>query len=160
MASVPHSLLPDGAKGLVLDCDGTLMDTMSQHWQAWKLACAEFGLGITVDDFIGYAGKPGDEIAKILAGQQVRGALAALVLQHECRPVTVDALAVQGKALDVDAFIKWKRDWYTEQLHTVGDTHTVVADSACNIRLPTWWMGTILVFAHCVINRLLIAIHR
>ncbi len=67
---------------------------------------------------------------------------------------------MQGKALDVDAFIKWKRDWYTERLHTVGDRHTAVADGACSIRLPTRWMGTILVFAHWVSNRLLITIRR
>jgi hypothetical protein len=50
---VPPELLPDGAKGLVFDCDGTLMDTMSQHWMSWRLACAKFGLPMTVQQFIG-----------------------------------------------------------------------------------------------------------
>ena len=50
---VPPELLPDGAKGLVFDCDGTLMDTMSQHWESWRLACAKFGLQMTLQQFIG-----------------------------------------------------------------------------------------------------------
>ena len=68
-AAVPEHLLPAGARGLVFDCDGTLLDTMSTHWQAWKLACQRFGLSITVQQFIGWAGKPGDEIVCLLCEQ-------------------------------------------------------------------------------------------
>jgi beta-phosphoglucomutase-like phosphatase (HAD superfamily) len=53
-AIIPPELLPDGAKGLVLDCDGTLMDTMSQHSTSWRLACTKFGIKMTVQQFIGY----------------------------------------------------------------------------------------------------------
>lgn len=97
---ITPELLPDGAKGLVLDCDGTLMDTMSQHWTSWRLACAKFGVKMTVQQFIGYmiiccvgeqtcpavlrtegmlharfrrrfAGKPGSEIIALLCEEQV-----------------------------------------------------------------------------------------
>ena len=51
--AISPELLPDGAKGLVFDCDGTLMDTMSQHWTSWRLACAKFGVKMTVQQFIG-----------------------------------------------------------------------------------------------------------
>jgi hypothetical protein len=37
-------LLPEGAKGLVFDCDGTLVDSMEQHYIAWKATCDKFGL--------------------------------------------------------------------------------------------------------------------
>lgn len=100
--AVPPELLPNGAKGLVFDCDGTLMDTMSQHWQSWRLACAKFGLDMTVEQFLSYAGKPGDEIVKILCKEQ-------------------------GKTIDQAAFMKWKRDWYLEQIHLVRPVEPVLA---------------------------------
>ncbi len=37
-------LLPEGAKGLVFDCDGTLIDSMEQLYIAWKATCDKFGL--------------------------------------------------------------------------------------------------------------------
>jgi beta-phosphoglucomutase-like phosphatase (HAD superfamily) len=50
-------LLPESVRGLVFDCDGTLLDTMSSHWASWQAACEKFGLLMTSEDFLGFAGK-------------------------------------------------------------------------------------------------------
>lgn len=63
-------LLPESVRGLVFDCDGTLLDTMSSHWASWQAACEKFGLLMTSEDFLGFAGKPGPEIVDILVRQQ------------------------------------------------------------------------------------------
>lgn len=47
MSPIPYSLLPPEAKGLVFDCDGTLIDSMETHLAAWGATCEEFGLSIT-----------------------------------------------------------------------------------------------------------------
>lgn len=100
--AISPELLPDGAKGLVLDCDGTLMDTMSQHWTSWRLACAKFGVKMTVQQFIGFAGKPGAEIISVLCKEQ-------------------------GADIDQAAFIRFKRDWYLSQINMVRPVEPVLA---------------------------------
>lgn len=60
------------AQGIVFDCDGTLLDTMTLHWQSWKEACAHFELPITLAWWLAQAGKPADEILRLLCEQEVR----------------------------------------------------------------------------------------
>ena len=58
-------------QGIVFDCDGTLLDTMTLHWQSWKEACAHFGLPITLPWWLAQAGKPADEILRLLCDMEV-----------------------------------------------------------------------------------------
>ena len=58
--------LPKGTQGIVFDCDGTLIDTMSLHWKSWQEACARFGLTITLQWWQAQAGKPAEEILDLL----------------------------------------------------------------------------------------------
>jgi len=46
------------AKGLIFDCDGTLLDTMPLYFQSWQLACTELSLPFTIDRFYSLAGMP------------------------------------------------------------------------------------------------------
>lgn len=66
----PDLLIPDGVKGIVFDCDGTLLDTMPIHWKAWCQICSETGLVFTKADFYTLAGVPGKKIISVLAQQQ------------------------------------------------------------------------------------------
>ena len=63
--------LPHGTKGIVFDCDGTLLDTMTLHWQSWREACAHFRLLITLEWWRAQAGKTSDDILTVLCEMQV-----------------------------------------------------------------------------------------
>lgn len=62
--------LPLGVKGLIFDCDGTLLDTMPLHWSAWCAICDETGLKFDKESFYALAGVPGREIIRELANEQ------------------------------------------------------------------------------------------
>ena len=58
--------------GLVFDLDGTVLDTMADHWQAWQQLSHEYGFKITVDQLLSLAGKPTKAILELLCQEQVR----------------------------------------------------------------------------------------
>lgn len=62
--------LPLEVKGLIFDCDGTLLDTMPLHWSAWCAICNETGLKFDKESFYALAGVPGREIIRELAIEQ------------------------------------------------------------------------------------------
>jgi beta-phosphoglucomutase-like phosphatase (HAD superfamily) len=37
--------LPDTTKGFIFDCDGTLVDSMTLHMEAWKYAFRKYNAG-------------------------------------------------------------------------------------------------------------------
>ncbi len=56
---------PD-ARGLIFDLDGTLVDSMPLHYEAWKEVCALKGLDFSEEEFYSLAGVPSDRIFNIL----------------------------------------------------------------------------------------------
>lgn len=65
-----RDLIPDDVKALIFDCDGTLLDTMPLHWEAWCQICKETGLKFSKKDFLRLAGVPGKYIIRDLAINQ------------------------------------------------------------------------------------------
>ena len=65
-----ESVLP-GAKGLVFDCDGTLLDTMPIYYESWSRACDEVGLTFSSDRFYSYAGRTVHDIFQTLIDEQL-----------------------------------------------------------------------------------------
>ncbi len=57
-------------KGLIFDCDGTLVDTMPMHYRAWQKIAAKHGLHFPEDRFYALGGVPSRDIAKMLAAEQ------------------------------------------------------------------------------------------
>lgn len=57
-------------KGLIFDCDGTLVDTMPLHWRAWQKIAARHKLHFPEERFYALGGVPSRDIAKILATEQ------------------------------------------------------------------------------------------
>jgi HAD superfamily hydrolase (TIGR01509 family) len=43
-------------RALLFDCDGTLVDSMPLHWQAWIEVMREFGIEVTIDFLAPYRG--------------------------------------------------------------------------------------------------------
>lgn len=61
-------------KGLIFDCDGTLVDTMPVYYESWRKLCAKYGLSLTKKEFYSYAGIPvPDILAKVLASSGKTG---------------------------------------------------------------------------------------
>ena len=57
-------------KGLIFDCDGTLVDTMPLHWRAWQNIAARHKLHFTEERFYALGGVPSRDIVKLLAQEQ------------------------------------------------------------------------------------------
>ena len=62
--------LPAGYRGLIFDCDGTLVDSMPLHYHAWVEVLRRYGLDFTEARFYQWAGVPVDEIIHRLAADQ------------------------------------------------------------------------------------------
>jgi beta-phosphoglucomutase family hydrolase len=69
-------------KGLVFDCDGTLVDTMPLHWRAWSIISHRHDLNFTEDRFYALGGVPSRDILKMLAQEQGRS-LDHIAIAHE-----------------------------------------------------------------------------
>lgn len=57
-------------KAVIFDNDGTLVDTMPVHFNAWVTALEQHGLTFTEEQFYGMAGMPAAEIIKQLSEEQ------------------------------------------------------------------------------------------
>lgn len=64
----PHYV--ENPKGLLFDCDGTLLDSMPLFFHSWEVTCPKFGLSMTLDDFYGFAGMPLPDIVRVLHQQK------------------------------------------------------------------------------------------
>ncbi len=53
-------------RGLIFDLDGTLIDSMPVHYQAWRAVLAGGGLDFSETEFYSLAGIPSDRIIEIL----------------------------------------------------------------------------------------------
>lgn len=58
--SVPE--VPTWVRGLIFDCDGTLVDTLPLHYIAWEETFAALGLVCPLEFLIQHNGKPTDQI--------------------------------------------------------------------------------------------------
>jgi HAD superfamily hydrolase (TIGR01509 family) len=62
--------LIDSAKGVIFDCDGTLVDSMPIHYLAWHRTMTEVGLRFEEDRFYALGGMPSDRIIALLSSEQ------------------------------------------------------------------------------------------
>lgn len=58
-------LVPPHIKGLIFDCDGTLVNSMPLHMKAWRAACAGFNMIFDYDFFFSKKGMHEDEIVDL-----------------------------------------------------------------------------------------------
>lgn len=74
--------IPAHIKGLIFDCDGTLIDTMPIHYRAWCQALAPTGLVLSEERFYSFAGVPTQKIIEVLSAEQNKPVDAAKIA-HE-----------------------------------------------------------------------------
>ena len=97
----PHAEIPADVKGLIFDCDGTLVDTMPLHYVAWVKALEHVGIHFPEERFYSFAGAPTRTIIEILAKEQ----------NIQCDP---EAVAIEKEKL------------YTENLEQLEPIHSVI----------------------------------
>ena len=56
--------------GLIFDCDGTLVDTMPLHWQAWNSVCKRHNIVFPEERFYALGGVPSVKILHMLKDEQ------------------------------------------------------------------------------------------
>src|ERR1019366_2399524 len=59
-------------QALIVDCDGTLADSMPLHWRAWKQVTESHGIHFSEDRFYSLGGVPARDIVKMLGEEQGR----------------------------------------------------------------------------------------
>ncbi|MEQ8849627.1 MAG: HAD-IA family hydrolase [Botrimarina sp.] len=94
--------LPHDRRGLIFDCDGTLVDSMPLHVRLWNECLAEYCVELSEDFINTHAGKPTDVIVQIINAQR-------------------------GLEIDPIAFEREKESRYRELIHEVGPIEPVVA---------------------------------
>ena len=73
-----------GLRGLIFDCDGTLVDTMPAYYESWRRLCENNGLSLTEEEFYKYAGVPvPDIIADVVLKSGKKGKLNEKALLKE-----------------------------------------------------------------------------
>ncbi|MEW5309156.1 MAG: hypothetical protein WDW38_001062 [Sanguina aurantia] len=102
VGSVGAALLPEGAKGLVFDCDGTLLDSMQTHFEAWRHTCRHFGIKLSAQTMVALAGKPVNEILDLISG-------------------------TNNVSIDRQAFFDMKSQYYLDHAKEVAVIESVVA---------------------------------
>ncbi len=71
-------------RGLIFDCDGTLVDTMPLHWMAWQSVCNQHGIRFEEDRFYALGGVSSTKIFGMLLEEQgLDGDPVALSKQKE-----------------------------------------------------------------------------
>jgi beta-phosphoglucomutase family hydrolase len=66
----PAAPIPAHIKGLIFDCDGTLVDTMPLHYLAWKKAMDAVHIRFPEERFYSFSGMPTVTIIETLAKEQ------------------------------------------------------------------------------------------
>ncbi|HPF59741.1 MAG TPA: HAD family phosphatase [Candidatus Competibacteraceae bacterium] len=61
----PGLAVPAWIRGLIFDCDGTLVDTLPLHYAAWSETFAELGLSCPLEFLLRHNGKPTDRIVAL-----------------------------------------------------------------------------------------------
>lgn len=77
--------------GLIFDLDGTLVDTMPAHFQAWTLTAQRYGLTFPESRFYALGGVPAVQIVELLA-REAGVELDAIAVAHEKEQLYFDRL--------------------------------------------------------------------
>ena len=75
--------IPEGVKGFIFDLDGTLIDSMPAHYDAWAVIGKKYGFEFPLDLFYSVAGMPTVKIVDVLNEKYGLSMDAAVVLSEK-----------------------------------------------------------------------------
>ena len=79
-------------KAIIFDVDGTLVDSVALHAQAWQRAFADFGVEVSLDDARGQIGKGGDELMPVFLSADDIAARGEAIKAHRADILKSDYL--------------------------------------------------------------------
>ncbi|MCU0713446.1 MAG: HAD family phosphatase [Pirellula sp.] len=90
---IPENYLTwiDSARGIIFDCDGTLVDSMPIHFLAWYKTMQKYGMELPEDRFYALGGMPSHRIIEMLAAEQ-SVAVDAIHAAHEKEQAFLDLI--------------------------------------------------------------------
>lgn len=65
--------VPEEIRGLIFDCDGTIVDTMPLHYRSWVDALRHYGRELSLDRFYSLAGVPTIRMVEMFDKEQAFG---------------------------------------------------------------------------------------
>ncbi len=122
--------LPAGCCGLIFDCDGTLIDSMPLHYQAWVAVLRRHNLDFPEALFYEWAGVSVEEIVRRLAEAQERVVDAGTIAEE--RDHCFHSLA-QSALRPVDAVVEIARRFHG-QLPLAVATGSTQASAEASLR--------------------------
>ena len=124
--------VPDDIKGLIFDCDGTLVDSMPLHMKAWKEAVHSFGANFDPEFFFSKKGMRSKDIVaqfSLQSGKPLNGADVVRLkdnffLQHIADvmplPIVVDVVRRYHKILPMAVASGGGREIVERELQVTG----------------------------------------
>lgn len=76
-------VVPQHIRGLIFDCDGTLVDSLPLHYAAWQETFAALGLTCSLDFLLQHNGKPTQRIVEIYNAEFGQGIDIAHFVAHK-----------------------------------------------------------------------------
>ncbi|MFT7622785.1 MAG: beta-phosphoglucomutase-like phosphatase (HAD superfamily) [Myxococcota bacterium] len=93
---------------IIFDCDGTLADTMGQHFVAWSTITERYGLNFPKERFFALAGVPTRDIVELLAAETGQTLDVAQVCEEREALFMARILAVGPVAPVADIAREWR----------------------------------------------------
>lgn len=118
--------LPAGCRGLIFDCDGTLVDSMPLHYQAWVAILGRHGLELTEARFYEWAGMAIDAVVQRLAAERGLDVDARSIASE--RDAYYHSLASSGLQ-PVDAVVEIARRYHGQHPMAVATGSTTASAS-------------------------------
>jgi HAD superfamily hydrolase (TIGR01509 family) len=124
--------VPDDIKGLIFDCDGTLVDSMPLHMKAWEEAVHSFGANFDPEFFFSKKGMRSEDIVaqfSLQSGKPLNGADVVRLkdnffLQHIAdvmpMPIVVDVVRRYHKILPMAVASGGGREIVERELQVTG----------------------------------------
>lgn len=78
-------------RGIIFDCDGTLVDSMPPHYVAWVATLKRYGLELSEERFYALGGWPTQRVAELVISESGKP-LDAILISHEKEAAFRDAI--------------------------------------------------------------------
>jgi HAD superfamily hydrolase (TIGR01509 family) len=125
-------------QALIFDCDGTLADTMPQHWRAWQEVTARHGIHFPEDRFYSLGGVPTRDIVRMLATEQARPDIDPLVFAKEKEEAYFQLFEHIGPVEEVVAIAREHRGKLPMAVASGGSRHAITK-VLTHLRIVDWF---------------------